>query len=220
MISTDTKTLGDLRDQLKRRILQLRAAGSVTTAVDTSTFLNQAIYDAINDARSKVAQLVPEAKQWIERKKCFLTEADVQEYAVDLENKKIEAVWYDTEADGSRNANTALAYDVVSAEGEEMVIGNPFDVPSAAKPKYRMTNRALRLITSKDGTVAADKYVTVEFVGEPDFLVNSATCSGWPDTLNAMVVDVAIGILCAEILPELSQAAFASFAQMAMAGLR
>jgi hypothetical protein len=221
LITLNTKTLGDLRDAAKRRVRQLAAQTSVSVEIEEKvTFSNHAIYDAINDARSKVARLVPSARQYVIRKKCFETDENVQEYAADCEIYEIISVWYDTESDGSWNNNTVLAYDVVSAEGEQMAIENPFDTPSAAKPKYRLTNRGLRLITSEDGTVVAGKYVTVEFVGEPDLLANSATCSGWSDTLNTMVVDVAIGILCAEILPELSQIAFASFAQMAMAGLK
>ena len=204
---SDTATLTDLRKQFKRRVRQYAATTSSAIEEETSPlFSDNAIADAINKARRMLARILPSAKKWCVREAVLLTAEDIQEYGLDYEVMEIIAVQWDVTSDGKRNENTVDADDVKTRAMEEACIVDPFNTPSITNPKYRIANKGIRLIVSTDGTVTKDKYVRVEYIGEPNTLV-AGSYSGWPNTLNDVCIDIGIKILAAEDLPQVAAVA-------------
>jgi len=208
VILSETASLTDLRKQFKRRIRQLAATSSSAVEDEIGNmFSDNAIADAINKSRRIVAMVFPSAREWCKRRAVITTVENVQEYSLDYEVRKILSVLYDTESTGIRKASTYEADDVGTREMEEACLTDAFNTPGITNPKYRIANKGVRLIVSTTGTVPADKYVQIEYVGEPAELTTGSSYSGWPGTLNDIVIDQSIWLLANEDFPEIARVA-------------
>ena len=205
-------TLQELRNKVKRRIRQLRGTtGSSVETEDGNLFTDNAIDDAINAGRKQLMISVRNAELWGKTKWTIETVTDTQEYSLDLSVISINGVFYNTDSDGERTGDTVEAIDIKDEEGEEWVLYDPFDQPSETNPKYRLTNQGIRLIVSTDGTVPDGKYVRIEAITELSDLTDPSDESGISETLDEMVVNWAVYVLCMYVLPNVAQAALNVF---------
>jgi hypothetical protein len=114
-------------------------------------------------------------------------------------------------ANTARQSTTVEMADLETAQKEEAVLRDPLDAPSITNPKYRMTNKKFRVITSTDGSVASGKWVQVEYLGELTDLSADGDSSDLPMTLDELVVDWAVYLMCVEPLPEIATIAVNEF---------
>ena len=209
-------TLTTLREKTKRRIRILRASSPTATEGEAGSFSNASIDDAINAGRKQVMVAVRNAELWGRTEAVFATVSDIQEYSLAGNVLRIDGVQYDVTSVGKRKATSYNAIDVRTRSGEERVIDDPMDTPSTTNPKYRITNRGVKLIVSTDGTVTASKYIRVEYLKElVDMTAVSAT-SGLTGTLDEMVVDWAVWVLCMFVIPAVAQKARQQFYEQAL----
>lgn len=207
-----TYTLTTLQNKIKRRIRQIRATTDADTEAEAGYLVsNSAITDAINAARKKLMVVLINAELWGRAEATFQTSANKQEYALGEGVLRIDGVQYDVDSDGDRNSNTVDAVDVIDRKGEEACIKYPSNQPSATNPKYRVTNKGIRLIVSADGTVTASKYIRVEYLKELSDLSSGGDYSGLPGTLDEMAINYAIYLLCLHALPQVAQIAYDDF---------
>jgi hypothetical protein len=211
-------TLEQLRNQVKRRVRQLAATSSSSVEVERGNFLSDNfVDDAINNGRKQIMISIRNAELWGNISATFETDADIQEYSLPQGTLKVKSVWYDTNADGSHKSTTYKCTDVKDANGEHRVINDPMDVPSSVNPKYRITNKGLRLIVSATHTVSNGVYIQSELLKELVDLTSVTDYSGLSDTLDDLVIDWACHIVTFHPIPNLSALALQEFSTKAKA---
>jgi len=209
-------TLTTLRDKVKRRIRVLRASSPTGTEVEVGAFSNDTVDDAINAGRKQIMVVVRNAELWGKTEAVFVTVADVQEYSLGGNVLRIDGVQYNVDSDGDQNSNTYNAIDVETTKGENRVLNDPMDIPSATNPKYRITNRGIKLIVSTNGTVTVGVYIRVEYLKELIDMTAITDTSGLTGTLDELVIDWAIWVLCQFVMPQLAQMVREQFYNQAM----
>lgn len=209
-------TLTTLRNKIKRRIRVLSASSPAGTESEKGSFSNSTIDDAINAGRKQIMIAVRNAELWGRTEAVFPTSVNVQEYSLAGNVLRVDGIQYDVTAAGKRQSDTYNAINVETRAGEERVIDDPMDIPSATNPKYRITNRGVRLIVSTDGTVTASKYIRVEYLKELADMTSTANTSGLTGTLDEMVIDYAIWVLCMYAMPNVAQLARQQFYEQAL----
>lgn len=206
-------TLLQLRNKVKRHVRLLRATtGASVEAESGNDFADNAIDDAINAGRKQLVPVV-NAEKWLSSEATFVTVSNIQEYSLADSVIAILAVQYNVTSGGARQSSTVDAVDVKTRKGEEWAIGNGMDTPSATNPKYRVTNKGIKIITSTDGTQAASIYVRVEYLKEPTDLSSDDGTSDIPGTLDEIVVSWATYLLCRNFQPELSTLSYRDYLQ-------
>jgi len=208
-------TLAQLRNQVKRRIRQLRATTTVAAETEVGNIgSDTAIMDAINRGRKQLIIDVENAKMWGSALWVFTTSLNTEVYKLGKADERVltvEAVWYDVDSDGELQRGTAEGRELKSAEEEEFAREDPMDLPSITNPKWRFTNAGLRIIVSLDSTMTASKYIRVEGLKDLIDLTAATSNSDISDSLDALCVDYAIFILCQHVLPSLASVALKSY---------
>ncbi len=206
-------TLKTLQEKVKRRIRVLRASSPGGTEAEAGSFSNASITDAINAGRKQLMISVKNAEKWGSQNAYFTTSANVQEYKLADTILRMDAVLYDVTSAGLRQADTVEAIDVVDRKGEEAAIADPMNAPSSTNPKFRITNKGVKIIVSTDGTVTASKYIKVEYLRDLTDIITGSQASGLPDSLDELVVNWAVWLLCMFPVPQVAVMAKQTFDQ-------
>lgn len=209
------KTFEELQNDVKRALQLLRPVYDASSETeDQNIFGDQAIEDAINNARKQIPLVLDDAEVWARQLCVFATVVNVQDYALDTDIVKVISVLYDVESTGIRNANTVEATEIIDQQDESAAIDDPLNAPSATNPKYRLSHKGIRIITSTDGTQTASKYVAVEFVGGMTALSGASDSSGVPQIINTLTTEWALYLLTRNWDKEFSEKRMAAFYQI------
>jgi len=199
-------TLTELRNKVKRRVGQLRATTSSSTESEVGNiFANNAIDDAINAGRKHIMVTILDADMWGRHEWLITTVLNTEEYSLDKHCLRVDGVVYDvTAVTGARNSNSYQAMDVKDLLGETSAIDDTYNAPSITNPKYRLTNKGLKIIVSTDGSVTAGKYILVEGIHDIIDLAEVDDDSDLPDVLDELVIEWAVYVVCQPVLPNLA----------------
>lgn len=206
-------TLTQLRNKVKRRVGQLRATTSASTESEVGNILaHNAIDDAINAGRKQIMITVLDADMWGRHNWLITTVLNTEEYSLDKHCLRVDGVIYDvTAGTGARNSNSYQALDVKDLVGEESAMVDPYNEPSITNPKYRLTNKGLKILVSTTGVVTADKYVLVEGIHDLTDLTAITDNSNIPDVLDELVVEWAVYVLYQYLLPNMAEIAYRNY---------
>jgi hypothetical protein len=199
-------TLAEMTNQVKRKVGQLAPSSATSSSEQEKGFMfsDQAIYDAINIARTVVPGLLVDAGAWIKIMKTIPTTTDEQDYGLDTGFQRLLNVVWDV---GSTGAKTTDSYEATKLddEGDEAaVFDDPFQTPSVTNPYCRIINRAVRIIVSTDGTVETGKYILVEYNGDLEQLTTASQNSGVTDQIDVLCVEHATATLTARNAPSIA----------------